>query len=117
MPALYVLVMTSCRIGARRVLAFLDPWSDPLGNGFQIIQSLIAVGTGGLFGRGLMEGLQKLFYLPEPHTDFIFAVISEELGLIGATRRALLLLRHRLARASHRAARARTASARSWRSA
>lgn len=68
----------------RRVLAFLDPWSDPLGAGFQIIQSLIAVGTGGLTGVGLMEGKQKLFYLPEPHTDFIFAVISEELGLIGS---------------------------------
>src|SRR5205809_2724147 len=60
----------------RRVLAFLDPWSDPQGAGFQIIQSLIAVGTGGLTGVGLMEGKQKLFYLPEPHTDFIFAVIS-----------------------------------------
>ena len=69
----------------RRVMTFLDPWSDPLGDGFQIIQSLIAVGTGGVFGKGLMEGVQKLFYLPEPHTDFIFAVIGEELGLIGAT--------------------------------
>jgi cell division protein FtsW len=68
----------------RRVLAFLDPWRDPQGAGFQIIQSLIAVGTGGLTGVGLMEGKQKLFYLPEPHTDFIFAVISEELGLIGS---------------------------------
>jgi cell division protein FtsW len=66
-------------------MAFWDPWADPLGDGFQIIQSLIAVGTGGVFGRGLMEGVQKLFYLPEPHTDFIFAVIGEELGLIGAT--------------------------------
>ena len=61
------------------------PWADPLGDGFQIIQSLIAVGTGGVFGKGLMAGVQKLFYLPEPHTDFIFAVIGEELGLIGAT--------------------------------
>ena len=69
----------------RRLLAFLNPWADPLGDGFQIIQSLIAVGTGGVFGRGLMGGMQKLFYLPEPHTDFIFAVIAEELGLIGAT--------------------------------
>jgi cell division protein FtsW len=69
----------------RRLLAFLDPWADPLGDGFQIIQSLIAVGTGGISGRGLMKGVQKLFYLPEPHTDFIYAVISEELGLIGAT--------------------------------
>jgi cell division protein FtsW len=69
----------------RRLFIFLDPWQDPLGDGFQIIQSLIAVGTGGLTGRGLMNGVQKLFYLPEPHTDFIYAVISEELGLIGAT--------------------------------
>jgi cell division protein FtsW len=69
----------------RRLFAFLDPWADPLGDGFQIIQSLIAVGTGGISGRGLMKGVQKLFYLPEPHTDFIYAVISEELGLIGAT--------------------------------
>jgi cell division protein FtsW len=69
----------------RRFLAFLDPWADPLGDGFQIIQSLIAIGTGGLSGKGLMAGVQKLFYLPEPHTDFIFAVVSEELGLVGAT--------------------------------
>jgi cell division protein FtsW len=68
-----------------RLTSFWDPWADPLGSGFQIIQSLIAVGTGGISGRGLMNGVQKLFYLPEPHTDFIFSVISEELGLIGAT--------------------------------
>jgi cell division protein FtsW len=69
----------------RRLLAFLNPWEDPLGDGFQIIQSLIAVGTGGISGRGLMNSVQKLFYLPEPHTDFIYAVIAEEFGLIGAT--------------------------------
>jgi cell division protein FtsW len=67
----------------RRVLVFLDPWKDPQGAGFQIVQSLIAIGTGGLTGVGLMNGKQKLFYLPEPHTDFIFAVIGEELGLLG----------------------------------
>ncbi len=67
----------------RRVLAFLDPYSDPLGKGFQIIQSFIAVGTGGIDGVGLMDGKQKLFFLPEPHTDFIFAVVGEELGFIG----------------------------------
>ncbi len=67
-----------------RILAFLDPYSDPQGRGFHIIQSLIAVATGGITGQGLMEGKQKLFYLPEPHTDFIFSVISEELGLVGA---------------------------------
>src|SRR6266849_3877465 len=84
LPVIGVLVMgTGYR--RRRVLTFLDPWQDPLGDGFQIIQSLIAVGTGGVSGRGLMNGVQKLFYLPEPHTDFIYAVIAEELGLIGAT--------------------------------
>jgi cell division protein FtsW len=67
-----------------RILAFLNPYADPKGFGFHIIQSLIAVSTGGVTGLGLMEGKQKLFYLPEPHTDFIFAVTSEELGLIGA---------------------------------
>jgi cell division protein FtsW len=67
-----------------RVLAFLNPYSDPQGRGFHVIQSLIAVGTGGFAGVGLMEGKQKLFYLPEPQTDFIFAVTAEELGLIGS---------------------------------
>jgi len=67
-----------------RMLAFLNPESDPLGKGFHIIQSLIAVGSGGVRGVGFMDGRQKLFYLPEPHTDYIFANISEELGLIGA---------------------------------
>jgi cell division protein FtsW len=66
-----------------RILAFLDPYSDPQGRGFHIIQSLIAVSTGGLTGVGLMEGKEKLFYLPEPHTDFIFSVLGEELGLVG----------------------------------
>ncbi len=84
LPTFYWLVM-QVEYRRRRVLAFLDPWDDPLGDGFQIIQSLIAVGTGGVFGRGLMAGVQKLFYLPEAHTDFIYAVIAEELGLIGAT--------------------------------
>jgi len=67
-----------------RMLAFLNPESDPLGKGFHIIQSLIAVGSGGFRGVGFMDGRQKLFYLPEPHTDYIFANIAEELGLIGA---------------------------------
>ncbi|MEQ1898261.1 MAG: putative lipid II flippase FtsW [Vicinamibacterales bacterium] len=69
----------------KRFMIFWDPWKDPLGAGFHIIQSLIAVGTGGVQGKGLMAGVQKLFYLPEPHTDFIYAVIAEELGLIGAS--------------------------------
>jgi len=67
-----------------RMLAFVNPENDPRGTGFHILQSLIAVGTGGWHGLGLMEGRQKLFYLPEPHTDFIFANVCEELGLIGA---------------------------------
>jgi cell division protein FtsW len=67
-----------------RLLGFLNPYGDPLGKGFQILQSYIAVGTGGITGVGLMEGKQKLFFLPEPQTDFIFAVVGEELGLIGA---------------------------------
>ena len=67
-----------------RILAFLNPYADRQRAGFHIIQSLIAVGTGGITGTGLMEGKQKLFYLPEPHTDFIFAVTAEELGLVGA---------------------------------
>ena len=67
-----------------RVQAFLDPFKDPQGKGFHTIQSMIAVSTGGLTGLGLMEGKQKLFYLPEPHTDFIFAVTAEELGLWGS---------------------------------
>jgi cell division protein FtsW len=83
-PALYMLLMTS-EYRRKRVFAFVDPWSDPLGGGFQMIQSMIAVGTGGVFGRGLMGGVQKLFYVPEPHNDFIYSVIAEELGLLGAT--------------------------------
>jgi len=67
-----------------RILAFLNPYADRQKAGFHVIQSLIAVGTGGVTGTGLMEGKQKLFYLPEPHTDFIFAVTAEELGLVGA---------------------------------
>lgn len=82
LPFLYYLLF---HVGFRRqrMLAFVNPWADPQGAGFHMIQSLIAVGTGGITGLGLMEGKQKLFYLPEPHTDFIFAVIAEELGLLG----------------------------------
>lgn len=67
----------------RRIFAYLDPWSDPLGAGFQIIQSLYAISPGGLFGVGLGNSIQKHFYLPEPQTDFIFAILVEELGFIG----------------------------------
>lgn len=68
-----------------RITSFLDPWKDPLNSGFQIIQSLYAIGPGGLFGLGLGESRQKFFYLPEPQTDFIFAILSEELGFIGGS--------------------------------
>jgi cell division protein FtsW len=83
LPALYILIF---HVAWRRdrILAFLNPYADRQKTGFHIIQSLIAVGTGGVTGLGLMEGKQKLFYLPEPHTDFIFAVTAEELGLVGA---------------------------------
>ncbi|MDD3453826.1 MAG: putative lipid II flippase FtsW [Bacilli bacterium] len=67
----------------QRILSFLNPWSDPLGSGFQIIQSLYAIGPGGLFGFGFLNSRQKHFYLPEPQTDFIFAIISEEFGFLG----------------------------------
>ncbi|MDD2554288.1 MAG: putative lipid II flippase FtsW, partial [Desulfotomaculaceae bacterium] len=67
-----------------RFMAFLDPWADPQGDGFQIIQGLYAIGSGGLFGLGLGQSKQKFLYLPENHTDFIFAIIGEELGFIGA---------------------------------
>ena len=67
----------------KRILSFLNPWSDPLGSGFQIIQSLYAIGPGGLFGYGFLNSRQKHFYLPEPQTDFIFSIISEEFGFMG----------------------------------
>jgi len=67
----------------KRILSFLNPWSDPLGSGFQIIQSLYSIGPGGLFGLGIGNSIQKHFYLPEPQTDFIFSIISEEFGFVG----------------------------------
>ncbi len=82
LPFVYVGVMHS-EYRARRIFSFLDPWADPHGAGHQIIQSFVAIGSGGLFGRGLGDGRQKLLYLPERHSDFIYAVIGEELGLIG----------------------------------
>jgi cell division protein FtsW len=83
LPLLYLLI-THVSYRQARLTAFLDPGSDPQGAGFQLLQSLIAVGSGGFTGVGLMESKQKLFYLPEAHTDFIYAVICEELGFIGA---------------------------------
>lgn len=75
-----------------RIVSFLNPWSDPLGTGFQAIQSLYAIGPGGLFGMGFGNSIQKHFYLPEPQTDFIFSIISEELGIIGIITVAMLFL-------------------------
>lgn len=82
-PVLFYFLVWRVPWRHQRILAFMDPFSDPLGRGFHIIQSLISVSTGGVTGMGLMEGKQKLFFLPEPHTDFIFAVIGEEFGLLG----------------------------------
>ncbi|MBA2174264.1 stage V sporulation protein E [Halobacillus locisalis] len=83
-----VALIASAPYRIKRITAFLHPWEDPLGSGFQIIQSLYAIGPGGLLGLGLGNSMQKFFYLPEPQTDFIFAVLAEELGFLGG----LLLL-------------------------
>ncbi len=81
---IFTFLVESTSYRMKRITAFLNPWDDPQGAGFQLIQSLIAVGNGGPLGVGLSNSTQKLFYLPAPHTDFIFAVIAEELGLWGA---------------------------------
>ena len=80
----FIFLVESASYRMKRIAAFLNPWEDPQGAGFQLIQSLIAVGNGGPLGVGLSNSSQKLFYLPAPHTDFIFAIIAEELGLVGA---------------------------------
>ncbi|KGX93261.1 stage V sporulation protein E [Pontibacillus halophilus JSM 076056 = DSM 19796] len=81
----FIALIASAPYRIKRITAFLNPWEDPLGAGFQIIQSLYAIGPGGLMGLGLGQSLQKFFYLPEPQTDFIFAILAEELGFIGGT--------------------------------
>jgi cell division protein FtsW len=81
-PVVYFLVF-KVEYRLARILTFLDPWEDPYNAGYQITHSLKAFGAGGLFGQGIGLGMQKLHYLPEPHTDFIFSIIGEELGLIG----------------------------------
>ncbi|WP_082234258.1 stage V sporulation protein E [Halobacillus massiliensis] len=78
-----VALIASAPYRIKRITAFLHPWEDPLGSGFQIIQSLYAIGPGGLLGLGLGKSMQKFFYLPEPQTDFIYSVLAEELGFIG----------------------------------
>lgn len=82
LPILYFF-MVNAEYRLRRIISFLDPWQYPADEGYQIVHSLMAFGTGGIWGSGIGKGYQKLFYLPEPHTDFIFSVIGEELGLIG----------------------------------
>lgn len=84
LPTAMLLILTS-PYRTRRLMAYFDPWDDRLDRGYQAVQSFIAVGSGGLMGRGLMGGVQKTSYLPEPHNDFIFAVIGEEFGLLGTT--------------------------------
>ena len=79
----FALLAVSSSYRVRRLTAFLDPWADPFNSGFQLTQSLIAIGRGQWFGVGLGDSVQKLFYLPEAHTDFLFAVLAEELGLMG----------------------------------
>lgn len=81
-PLLYILIF-SVAYRRMRILSFLNPWIDPKGSGFQVIQSQIALGSGGIFGLGLGHSKQKLFYLPAAHTDFIFSIVGEELGLLG----------------------------------
>ncbi len=81
-PVAYYL-MTSAAYRYKRLMSFIRPWDDPTGTSFQIIQSFLSFGSGGLFGVGLGEGKQKLYFLPAPHTDFIFSIIGEEMGLIG----------------------------------
>ena len=83
-PIVYLLIM-GVDYRYRRIIGFLKPWEDPSQTSFQMVQSLLAFGSGGLFGTGLGGGSQKLFFLPAPHTDFIFSVIGEELGMVGAT--------------------------------
>ena len=82
LPACYYFLTTE-QYRVKRLLSFVNPWEYPSTEGYQIIHSLMAFGTGGIWGTGIGKGYQKLFYLPEPHTDFVFSVIGEELGLIG----------------------------------
>jgi cell division protein FtsW len=103
-PALFLLVMAE-PYRRQRLFAFLNPESDPLGSGFQALQSLIAVGSGGLLGLGPGKSVQKLYFLPHPESDFIFSIVAEELGMIGslAVLAAFLLLAWRGILAGQRA--------------
>ncbi len=84
-PAAYYFLIVKSAYRNNRLLGFLDPWNDPSNKTYQITQSFMAFGSGGISGTGLGKGVQKLLHLPEAHTDFIFAIVGEELGLIGAT--------------------------------
>jgi cell division protein FtsW len=90
--AAFGVLLVSASYRMRRLTTFLDPWSHAFDSGFQLTQSLIAIGRGQWFGVGLGESVQKLFYLPEAHTDFLFAVLAEELGLFGVLLTLLLFL-------------------------
>lgn len=90
--AIGVFLIFSKAYRLRRITGFLDPWSDPLDSGFQLVQSFIAFGTGGLFGRNLGNSRQKLFFLPEGHTDFIFSILAEETGFVGVLLVMILIL-------------------------
>jgi cell division protein FtsW len=83
MGALFALIVLAAPYRLERISSFLHPWTDPFGSGFQLTQALIAIGRGEWFGVGLGSSVQKLFYLPEAHTDFLFAVLAEELGFVG----------------------------------
>ena len=102
-----MLGVTSASYRLDRIFAFLDPWAQRQGTGYQLIQSVIAVGSGGPFGRGFMKGEQKASFLPYPYSDFIFGVVGEELGFIGAFIIVGAVPRLPLAGAADRAARAR----------
>ena len=81
--AILVLLAVNSPYRMERIISFMDPWADPYNTGFQLTQALIAIGNGGIFGVGFGESIQKLFYLPEAHNDFVFAVLAEEMGLVG----------------------------------
>ena len=85
-----IFLISKAEYRLQRVITFLDPWKDATGDGWQVIQSLYAIGSGGLFGVGLGESKQKFLYIPEPHNDFIFSILGEELGFIGCA--AVLIL-------------------------
>ena len=87
----FAIIIATSAYRSERILAYIDPYSDPLGSGFQTIQSLYAIGPGGILGKGIDSSFQKYFYLPEPQTDFIFAIFAEDFGFIGCVILVILL--------------------------